>query len=385
MFSMQRYMRSSGRSALFRNYLPSPEHEGVRLVDAQTVEFNLLFPSSAFIKFLASDYVKVLPKHLLEEPLNLNDPNLVIARKSGSGPFVLDEYQRGNFYKVSKNQNYFKEGRPFFDSIEHFIVTDTSTMIAIFKAGQADMSNGGFTNLTAAQSLAIERDTFGRVKAIGVSPSADWGLMMNVKKSPFDNPKVREAIQLAIDYQQWNDFVFAGTSGVGCPLMGLAHTFEECAQWPGLRPKDGPGGAEDLARAKQLMAEAGYPNGFQTRYDVRQVGNYPDQCSVVKQQLQDALGIKGDMTEYPSAAGYSLFATSRPAGQQGEWELACQGQGQVIVDVDGIMRGVYLKGAERNYTDWENNQVNALFERQKTETDPANRTAIHKEIETFPI
>ena len=71
--------------------------------------------------------------------------------------------------------------------------------------------------------------------------------MMNVKKAPFNDPRVREAIQLAIDYQQWNDLVFENTSGTGCPLMGLAHTFEECAEWPGLRPKNGPGGQADLA------------------------------------------------------------------------------------------------------------------------------------------
>jgi len=131
------------------------------------------------------------------------------------------------------------------------------------------------------------------------------------------------------------------------------------------------------------MIDAGFPDGFQTRYDVRQVGTYPDQCSVVKQQLKDVLGIDGDITTYPSAAGYAVFGQSRPADQEGEWELACQGEGQVVLDVDGIMGGVYLKGATRNYTDWENDRVNAWFEEQKVETDPAKRIEITKELETF--
>ena len=160
----------------------------------------------------------MLPKHLLDQGIDLNVAENIIDFQSGSGPFVLDEYQRGNFYKVSRNPNYFKEGRPFFDSIDHFIINEASTVAAAFITGQIDMSNGGLTNLTPAQSLQLERDTSG-LRAVRTSPSANWGLMMNVKKQPFDDARVRQAIQLAIDYQQWNDLVFEGTSTIGCPLM----------------------------------------------------------------------------------------------------------------------------------------------------------------------
>ena len=385
-FSMLRYgdlTGKAGRSGLWRNYTVPTTEGGVNLIDDLTMEFNLAFPSGAFIKFLAVDYVKVLPEHWLREGVDLNQAENVIDFQTGSGPFVLEEYQRGNFYKVSKNPNYFKEGRPFFDSIDHFIITDVSVWLAQVKAGQIDMSNGGFTNLSPTQSFQIEKDTNGAMRVVAISPSADWGLMMNVKKAPFNDARVREAIQLAIDYQQFNDLVYDNTLGVGCPLMGLAHSFEECEKWPGLRAKDTPGGQEDIARAKQLMADAGFPDGFKTRYDVRQVGQYPDQCSVVKQQLKDVLGIEGDITTYPSAAGYAFFGGSRPADQEGEWELVCQGEGQVVLDFDGIYGGVYLKGGTRNYTDWENDFVNAKFEEQKVETDSAKRIEINKEIELF--
>ena len=385
-YSMLRYGDldgPTGRSGLWRNYVLESKNGGVNLIDNETLEFNLQFASGAFMRFLAVDYVKTLPKKALEIGLDLNQAETIIDNQLGSGPFVLDEYQRGNFYKVSKNENYFKDGRPFFDGIDHFIITDTGTLLAQFKAGQLDMSNGGFTNLAPTQAFELEKDTNGDFRPEAVSPSADWGLMMNIKKAPFNDARVREAIQLAIDYQQWNDLVYDNTSGVGCPLMGMAHSFEECLTWPGLRPKDGPGGAEDIARAKALMAEAGYPDGFKTRYDVRQVGTYPDQCTVVKENLKSVLGIDGEMTTYPSAAGYAFFGTSRSPDSDGDWELACQGEGQVVLDVDGIMGGVYLKGATRNYTDWENAEVNAWFDAQKREPDPAKRIAINKEMETF--
>ena len=373
-----------GRSGLWRQYTQEASNGGVNLIDDGTVEFNLKFASGAFIKFLAVDYVKILPKHLLDQGIDLNLAENVIEHQSGSGPFVLDEYQRGSFYKVSKNPNYFKEGRPFFDAIDHTIIVDPSVLIAQFQGGQIDMSNGGFTNMTPTQVFQLERDTDGKYRAFAVQPTADWGLMLNINKEPFNDARVRQAIQLAIDYQQWNDLVFDNTSGVGCPLMGLAHTFEECVTWPGLRPKDTPEGQEDLAEAKRLMTEAGYPDGFETRMDVRQVGTYPEQCTVVKDQLAKALNIRvTDFQTYPSAAGYDLFATSRPADQAGDWELACQGEGQVVLDVDGIMGGVYLKGATRNYTDWENEQVNAWHEEQKQEPEPGKRREINKEMESY--
>ena len=231
-----------GRSGLWRGYTLEAKDGGVNLIDDSTVEFNLKFASGAFIKFLAVDYVKVLPKHLLDQGIDLNLAENVIEHQSGSGPFVLDEYQRGSFYKVSKNPNYFKEGRPFFDGIDHTIIVDTSVLISQIKGGQIDMSNGGFTNLTPTQVFDLERDTDGQYRAFAVQPTADWGLMLNVKKAPFNDARVRQAIQMAIDYQEWNDLVFDNTSGVGCPLMGLAHSFEECAQWPRPAPQGHPRG-----------------------------------------------------------------------------------------------------------------------------------------------
>lgn len=97
---------SMGRSGLWRGYTLESSNGGVNLIDDSTVEFKLKFASGAFIKFLAVDYVKVLPKHILDQGIDLNLAENVIEHRSGSGPFVLDEYQRGSFYKVSKNPNY---------------------------------------------------------------------------------------------------------------------------------------------------------------------------------------------------------------------------------------------------------------------------------------
>ena len=393
-FSMARYMSpdvSIGRSGLFRNYTLPVEEGGVKMIDDTTAEFNLAFPSGAFVNFLSLDYAKVLPKHVLELPdvENLKQAETVMAHGAMSGPFILEEYSRGNFYRVVRNENYFKDNRPYFDQITHFIIVDTGTLISQFKAGQLEMMNSGFSNLSPTEYLEVDADTegsnAGHVVAHELPGTRNWGLMINRKAEPFTDPRIRKAIYLALDYDQLNEFVEDGTADTPCPMMGMGHSLEDCAAWPGIRSKSSAGGEADLAYAKQLMAEAGYPDGLETTYDVRQVGSYPDTCSVVKQQLENALGIKGEITVHESAAGYALYQTARPEDQVGDWELSCQGEGMTVLDADALLGGVYLKGATRNYTDWEPETIRTLFEQQKVEQDIGARREILKEIENYLV
>ena len=400
--TMHRYgnpCNATGRSGLWRNYAvrmevvdvvdkadctPTNADDVVKAVDDRTIRYNLAFASGAFIKFLAVDYVKILPRHLLEdESVDLNQGEHVVASNAGSGPFILEEYRSGNSYFVNKNPNYFKEGRPYFDRIEHYIITQPATLMAQVEARQIDMANAGSTNLEAPEYYELERVTNGDYVAHDIKAGGNFGLMLNVKREPLDNHLVRRAIYLAVDRQKVDERAFGGAGVTHCPLMDLAHTNDECTTWPGLRPKDTPGGQEDIAEAQRLMAEAGYPDGFEVQYTTRQVGSYPAQCSVIKQDLEEFLGITGDIETLPSAAGYAKYGTSRPADAKGDWQLSCQGEGMVVFDADAIYGGVYLPGATRNYTDWSHPKITEWFEAQKVELDPDKRREINKEAELW--
>ena len=400
-YSMQRYgnpCNGRGRSGLWRAYAIPIEvvnivdktdctatnaDQAIRKVDDLTVEFNLAFASGAFINFLAIDYVKVLPKHLLEQGIDLNLAESILEHNSGSGPFILEEYQSGNHYKVNRNPNYFKEGLPYFDRIEHFIITTPSTLISQMEAGQIDMANSAGNNLTATEIYALETSTASEYVAHDIFGGATRGLMLNIKREPFTDHRVRQAINLAVDRQKHNERALHGAGRGHCPLVGLANTLEECATWPGMRPKDTPGGLEDIAKAKELMAEAGYPDGFEVEYTVRQVGTYVSECAVIKQDLEEYLGITGSIETLPSAAGYAKYGTSRPADSKGDWQISCQADGMTVFDVDAIYGGIFLKGGTRNYTDWEAPEANAWFEEQKVELDPEKRREINKVAERW--
>ncbi len=388
---------STGRSGLWRRYAKPLEvadrdagdctvtnpDDAVRAVDDRTIEFHLAFASGAFIKFLAIDYVKILPKHLLEQDIDLNAAENIIKHNSGSGPFILEEYQSGNFYNVNKNPNYFKDGLPYVDRIEHYIITTPATAQAQVEARQIDMSNAATLNLTAPEYYALEQRTNSEYVAHDIFGGATRGFMLNIKREPLSDHRVRQAINLAVDRQKHNERGLHNAGRGHCPLVGMANSLEECATWPGMRPKDSPGGQEDIAEAKRLLAEAGYPDGFEVQYTVRQVGTYVDECSVIKQDLEDLLGITGNIETLPSAAGYAKYGTSRPADATGDWEVSCQADGMTVLDPDAIYGGIFLKGGTRNYTDWEAPEINAWFEAQKVELDPDKRREINKEAERW--
>ena len=400
LYSMLRYgnpCNGAGRSGLWRTYVVPLEvvdreardctvtnaDDAIRVVDDKTIEFHLAFASGAFIKFLAIDYVKVLPKHLLEQDIDLNQAENILEHNSGSGPFILEEYQSGNFYNVNRNPNYFKAGLPYFDRIEHYIITVPSTGQAQIEARQIDMANAAESNFTATEYYALEQRTNSDYVAHNIFGGATRGLMLNIKREPFDNHLVRQAINLAVDRQKYNERALHGSARGHCPLVGMAHAFEECLTWPGMRPKDTPGGQEDIAEARRLMAEAGHPDGFEIEYTVRQVSTYPEECSVIKQDLEEYLGITGNIETLPSAAGYAKYGTSRPANAKGDWEISCQAEGMTVPDPDAVYGGIFRKGGTRNYTDWEAPEINAWFEEQKVELDPDRRREINKEAERW--
>lgn len=383
-YALKRYYDptvSIGRSGLTRNYVDENLDNGLKAIDGDTVEFNLQFASGAFIKFLAVDYAKILPKHIMEQGVDLNQAENVLKYNAGSGPFILQEYKRGNFYKVEKNPNYFKVGRPYFGSIDHYIITDASRYISALKVGQIDMSNAGGASLTPKQNIELVADTDSEVVAHFLSPSFNVGLMINRKKAPFTDPRVRKAIYLALDRQAIDRIVLDDTAGEPMVFMpGMAHSEDEASKWPGLRPKDTPGGKEDLAEAKRLMAEAGFPDGFKTDFHSRKVSFYVPICQVVKEQLKETLGITGDLATHESAAGYKMYGTARAADAEGDWGLGCQGEGMVVLDADAVLGGVYRPGGTRNYTDWSHPRVEELFQIQKVEQDLDKRREYLREI-----
>jgi peptide/nickel transport system substrate-binding protein len=178
----------------------------------------------------------------------------------GTGPFIQTDYQRDVTVKTVKNKDYWDTGKPYLDGVQYFFVADQLTRLALFKSGGADAvdlnSNGRDANDLKALGYNILTQQTGTDVLVPDSINAD---------SPWSNAKVRQAAEYAIDKVALNNAFGYGYNGVAYQICSTSESVYD-PNFAGERKYD-------VAKAKQLLSEAGYPNGFKTRIISAVTGN----------------------------------------------------------------------------------------------------------------
>ncbi|MGX9273484.1 glutathione ABC transporter substrate-binding protein GsiB [Pantoea ananatis] len=212
-------------------------------VDPVTVKITLKQPFSAFINILAH------PAAAMISPAALKKYGKEIGfHPVGTGPFEFVIWNQTDFVKVKKWDGYWKKGYPKLDSITWRPVVDNNTRAAMLQTGEANFA----FPVPYEQAKLLEKNS--KLDVV-VSPSImQRYISLNVTQKPFDNPKVREALEYAINRQALVKVAFAGYA---TPATGIVPPSIEYAQtYPPI--------PYDPAKAKALLKEAGYPNGFET-------------------------------------------------------------------------------------------------------------------------
>jgi peptide/nickel transport system substrate-binding protein len=212
------------------------------VVDDYTVKLNLTNYNNLILFHFAANPATYLYS---PEALKKNGADWATTHPVGTGPFMLKEYVPNVSLTLVKNPNYWQKGLPYLDGIEMTMVPDPMTQMLTIKAGQANAIYDA--TLTAAAQL---RDEGYPVKA---ASGGTVTLGMDSKSEIFSKRQVREAIEYAID----KEAICKGPGlGLNKPLYQLvADTSPDYN-------KACPPRKYDPAKAKKLLAEAGYPNGF---------------------------------------------------------------------------------------------------------------------------
>ena len=348
------------RAGRLKNYYASS-----RAIDAKTVEVTIKFAAAAFLPYLGLDVMKIFPKHHLETGVDMKQ----WENQLGSGPFKLVKYDKDISYEYIRNDDYFKEGRPYWDGMEAFIITDSGTVIGAYKTKQVLMGGSLTNNLNNAEALQLGKDTEGQGTVHFGGPVGVFVLQINSKVAPFDNVKVREAINLAIHRQPLITLLSAGVDTLGSPFppgMWFSVNKDELAELPGYRELNGEKHPDDIARARELLAEAGFPDGFETTVTARTVVEFVDIAQILVDQLDRFLNIKANVRAMESGAGNAAY-------KSGDWELAANGTGMMITDPDALFSSLYTTDASRNYSKWDNPRINEIFDLQTREQDQDKR------------
>jgi peptide/nickel transport system substrate-binding protein len=230
-----------------------PEVQGIQsmdVVDAATLRLNLAEWDSTLLNSVAY-YVRIISPAAVAK----NGKEWAAKNPVGTGPFQFVSSERETSTKFKKNEQYWQKGKPYLDAIEYSYIQDRNTAANVFRTGGSDvltlMDPEVYQELEKSGKYATHTndDVFG---ALGI------GIMFDSANpnSPFANVKVRQAAMYAVDKKAIIDSVLFGFGTV-------TNQWNTSSTWS-YNP-DVKGFPYDPEKAKQLLAEAGYPNGFKTK------------------------------------------------------------------------------------------------------------------------
>ena len=254
----------------------------VEAVDDTTVKVTLSKVIVTFLSNMSSSYCSIVDKDVVEA----NEGSLLLA-DGGTGPYTLGEWVADNHVYVHAFDQYFDEaGKATFDAIEFYTMTDASSRLNALRAGTVDLIVAD----TAMLDLVAENDP---IQVISYQTRDYVGLFMNCKRAPFDNALVRQAVNYALDREEIIEFAYNGTAAVsGFIPASMGHWAVDVTE------KDYY--TQNIDKAKELLAEAGYADGFETVITVGLEDGIRDMGVVVQQQLE-AIGIKAEVQNEENA------------------------------------------------------------------------------------
>jgi peptide/nickel transport system substrate-binding protein len=233
----------------------------------------------------------------------------------GVGPFKFVDFKRDDYCLVEKYDNYWRKGTPYLDSIKVITIPDPVTAAAMMEAGEADVWQN------AAIQNAVDLENKGLKVNWGIGMFQ--GLWPNSKNpnSIYTNKKVREALECAINRPGLTQVIGFGHYE---PLTQLAPKVSY-GYIPGYDPRP-----YDPAKAKQLLAEAGFPDGFETSIMVRPAEQ--DIAAIIQADLK-AVGIDAKLDVRDPAAFGAIFYAGK------EWDALAVAMGGIDADyLTGILR-----------------------------------------------
>jgi peptide/nickel transport system substrate-binding protein len=214
--------------------------ESVRVVNSSTVTFRLKNINAMFLFNLARGDSVIVNKHAVDR---------LKTEPIGTGPFKFVEWVRGDHVTLSKFAGYHRKGIPYLDKVTFKFIADASAQIAGLKAGDIDVIA---YDVSPENALLLEKDP--SFKVLNGYTTTKVVLSTNNSRKPFTDVRVRRAMAHAIDRSA---LLSGAMSGYGVPIgshmdPGNPYYVDLTAVYP-YNPQ----------KSKQLLAEAGYPNGFE--------------------------------------------------------------------------------------------------------------------------
>jgi peptide/nickel transport system substrate-binding protein/oligopeptide transport system substrate-binding protein len=249
---------------------------GITVVDPLTVKFELTRPDATFLHVMAINFSHVVPKEEVEKYGADFGKNPV-----GTGAFKLAEWTLGQRVVFAKNPDYWNKGLPYLDKITFEIGQEPIVALLRLQKGEIDVPGDG---IPPAKFQEVMNDPDQKARVVEGGQLHTGYVTMNVNIPPFDNVKVRQAVNMAINKDRIVQLINNRAVPANQPLP---------PSMPGYA-KDYKGYPYDAAKAKELLAEAGHAEGFETDLYVMNTDPNPRIAQGIQQDLA-AIGIKANI------------------------------------------------------------------------------------------
>jgi len=335
---------------------------GIKVLDPQTIEIDLIKPDPTLLYKIALPATFVVDKAWVEKwGKNVNHHPL------GTGPFMFSKWVPGQEIDFVRNPNYWDASKVWLDGIDFkFGATPTAAVLKL-ERGDIDVLGDG---LPPGEQVRVAKDPNWK-NNIASAPQVAWYyVFMNVREKPFDNIKVRQAVNYAINTAKLQKLL----AGQG---KALNQIFPE--GMPGYQA-NAQFYTYDPTKAKQLLAEAGFPNGFKTTFWTHNVDPFPKISQSIQYDLSQ-VGIKADIKQLEQGTYWTAIANQNehvPIGMNDWWmdyPDPSDWIGPNFTKTSALTNGSY------NASWWWDPQCEALWQQSNTEMDPAKRIQLFVEMQ----
>lgn len=320
--------------------------------DDLTVEFTLSQPYAPFLANLPN--LTIVAREVVEEHGDLQQVAV------GTGPFMLSEVVPDTYVLLTANPDYYRDGQPGVDAIRYNVVPEASTRAAGLRTGAYHLVPD--VDPATAQTLG----TVPGVTLLGVQDLSYTLLGLNVTRPPFDDARVRRALNLAIDREEIVEAVYFGDAVAGGPLSpGLVDWALPVSEFDCYVP--------DADAARSLLVEAGYPEGI--AFEILTFGTIrvvSDAAQVIQAQL--------------AAAGFDVtvevaeFGSFVQRWRNGDFDAFVSLNGGNI-DPDGYLDRTFRTGGSTNVFGYANPDVDALLDAGQAGVDVAERQVVYADLQ----
>ncbi|UTH74956.1 ABC transporter substrate-binding protein [Chromobacterium sp. IIBBL 290-4] len=334
----------------------------VEKVDANTVKFSLKKIDAAFVQNLAMSFASIQSAEYADKLLKDGKPQLINQQPIGTGPFIFKRYQKDAQIRFAANKQYWdKVDGPKVDNLVFAITTDASVRYQKLKAGECQIT----TFPRPTDIAAMKADP--KMNVISQAGFNLGYLAYNVKHKPMDKLEVREALDMSINKKAILQAVYQGSGQAAVSSMPPT-------QWSYNKSlKDAP---YDVAKAKALLAKAGYPNGFDiTLWAMPVQRPYNPNAKLMAEMIQSdwaKIGVKAKITTYE----WGEYIKRAKAGEHDAMLIGWTGDNGDPDNWLGTQLGCEAINGN-NFAKWCYKPFEDLIQKGKTTANVAERTKLY--------